>query len=181
MLEAFRTETDLKRREYYAVQLFEELESPLAAFLYTSEPTDADDLMQEVAVAIVTGLQKCTSTTPSMLRGWCFRIASNKLNTLLRKKIKDKQRREHLSTEALEEIPEDGSHCIDWRSRMDLDQILGMVDQKKKGCRRLIWGFHVLELDQKEMAKDLDLEIRALGQRISRCMDEARKIARRLK
>ena len=129
------------------------MEPRLAAFFYTSVPdADADDLMQEVAIVIVTKLQKCTSTSPSMLRGWCFTIASNKLNSLLRKKVLEKQRHEYLSSEAIEEIPEDGSRCIDWRSRMDLDQILTLVNQKKKGCRRLLWGFYVLELDQKEMA-----------------------------
>jgi RNA polymerase sigma factor (sigma-70 family) len=180
LLACIRSEKSEEKRTEYATLIYNAIEEPLARYVYSRiVSSSAEDILQEIALAIVKGLEKCRATTAKDFRIWYYRIARNKVADHLRKKMSDKL--ESMPSEFLEAIPQNAKSEADVETYLDLFYILALIEQLKPGCRKLIWDFHILEMEQKVMAEEYDIEVRAIGQRISRCFDAAVKLANRLK
>jgi RNA polymerase sigma-70 factor (ECF subfamily) len=171
------TAATLQERTNMADVIYFKIEPSLRLFIFAKvPPSEIDDIMQEILVAVFQNLDKFNGKTDKEFWKWCYQIARNKISDMYRKK--KSSRLEPLPVEELWPLVEEsaGWNPISPQDRLDLEHAMNLLSESKPECRFSLWEHYVVGLDFSEMAIELGLEYDAMRRRIERCLTLARKL-----
>lgn len=143
------------------------------AIRFLWHPHDAEDATQEILIRVITGLSSFKGE--SSFRTWVYRIASNTLLSLGKKRVEQQS----LTFDAFGEDLEKGLSYDSVLSDFDIDRSL-LLEEVKIGCtlamlmcldrdHRLAYVLgEIIELDHSEAAEVLDISRAAYRKRLSR-------------
>jgi len=136
-------------------------------------------VFQEVLKAVATSLNKFAGDTTAKFWAWSYRIARNKLGDHYRS-----QRIERMQPMPPEEILElveasQKAAPLSPADKHDLEYALNLLTNSKPECREYLWNHFVLGLDYGEIAEAQNLSYDNARMRITRCLDEAKKLVAR--
>lgn len=140
-----------------------------------------EEVLGNAIVAIMYGIDGVRGTTWEQFRRWCYRIAFNKINDALRSKYADRitpMEPEELAQFAVDELTEDPARM----DRLaDLNHLLGVLAESRFPCNRILVDRFILGLDPEEIAMAYNVSKDAARMKVLRCLEAARKIAKKLK
>lgn len=139
-----------------------------------------EDVSHDAVRAILAGLPNVRAKTKRKFRAFCFRVARNKIYDALRSKYGNKA--EPLDPIQLAKFIEagmDASHLTS-SAVADLEDLQRLLKSLKFACGRLLVEFFLMDLEQDEIAVMYDVSKDAVRMKIHRCLQEAKRIAKKL-
>ena len=151
----------------------------LRAYVIRRAPAaDADDVFQEVLIAIGQGLLSFSGQTDASLRAWCYRIASNKCADALRRRAAD--RSIQIDREALWQVIEASAadEPLSPGDRIDLKEAIDLLEAVKPSSSDFLWKRYVLGLDYQEIAAEYGISYDNARMRVNHCLELAQELMR---
>ena len=128
--------------------------------------------------AVATSLGKFSGDTLKGFWAFCYGIARNKLN--------DHYRKQHVESERMQPMPEqelwqlveasETTAPLSAADKHDLDYAMKLLAAAKPECRDYLWNHFVIGLDYAEIAEAENLSYDNARMRITRCLDEAKRL-----
>jgi RNA polymerase sigma factor (sigma-70 family) len=174
LVKTYRVTTGLAERLRLAEEIFRVIEPDLRFFVFSAvRPPAARDVLQEVLIAITTGMGKFKGDSNEQFWAWCYRIARNKVADHFRKQASD--RLQPLPPEELWQLVEASAQAspLSAADRIDLQYALDLLTQSKPECRDLLWQHFVFGLDYAEIAEERNISYDNARMKIGRCLDDA--------
>ena len=167
---------DLDWRLRLVEDIVTEVGPQLQAYIFRACPDAAEDISQETLNAVATGVRQFRGNSGQQFWGWCYRIASNKINSHLRKKMS--VRTESFSEDELWQVIDDSSHnsALAFGERLDLEYAMNLVKGAKPPCFDYLWNFYILGWDYKAIGEEYGLRPETARMRISRCLELAQSL-----
>lgn len=134
----------------------------------------ADDVLQDIMQAVITGLSKFNGNSNGEFWAWCHRIARNKINDHLRKKIRD--RAEPTPPEELVRLADTQDSSLSAADRLDLEAAMRMLTEAKPECHTLLWKYFVLGLDYDDIAAESEASYDSVRMKVGRCLELAQTL-----
>ena len=177
LVRTYRVTTGLVERLRLAEEIFRQVEPTLRLFVFSaiSAPA-ADDVLQNVLIAVATSLGKFMGDTPAAFWAWSYRITRSKLNDHYRHQATD--RMQPMPEKELRQLVEASAQAspISAADRHDLDYAMKLLTASKPECYEYLWKHFVFGLDYAEIAEDQKLSYDNVRMRIGRCLDEAKSL-----
>ena len=136
----------------------------------------AEDVHQEVLMAIALHLHEFQGNTETQLWQWCYRVARNKVADCLRKHgggttapVEVEEGRRALEAEAQHERILPGA-------RQDLEYALALLGAVKPPCVDLLWEYYILDLDYDDLAAWYGGTVDRIRMKIQRCLELAQTL-----
>lgn len=177
LVRTYRVTAGLAERLRLAEEIFQRIEPDLRLFVFSAiRPPAADDVLQNVLIAVATSLGKFTGDTPGEFWRWSYRISRNKLNDHYRRQAAD--RMQPMPEKELRELVEASAQSspISAADKHDLDYAMKLLTASKPECYEYLWRHFVLGVDYAEIAEAENLSYDNARMRITRCLDEAKQL-----
>jgi RNA polymerase sigma-70 factor (ECF subfamily) len=149
---------------------------------------DSEEICQEVFLSVIKNLN--TFQGESQFQTWLFRIAANKARDYREKRIAAKRGGGQSTISLQAENPETGlapdppDHLpMPDEQLMNAEQQLLVresLDQLSGPCREIIELRYFGDLSYEELSATLDLNLKTVSSRLSKCLDRLEEIARKL-
>lgn len=150
----------------------------LKAFVYRHcPPSEAEDISQEVFVAIVRNLHMVTARETRVLLGWCYGVARHIIANKYRKRM-DKATFT-VSPEELEKAVEASAieEPFQPEEQHELQLCLARLRRVKPPCYDYLTKHYFRGLDLGTLAREYGLTYNAMRMRINRCLELAKSLA----
>lgn len=134
----------------------------------------AEDVLQDIMQAIITSLPKFAGNSHGELWAWCHRIARNKINDHLRKKMRE--RAEPTPPEELVRLADTQDSALSAADRLDLEAALRMLIEAKPECHALLWNYFVLGLGYDDIATENEASYDSVRMKVGRCLELAQTL-----
>lgn len=177
LVRTYRVTSGLAERQRLGDKIFEIIEPELHRWIFGAiQDEAAEDVFQEAAKDIATGLSKFKGNSKGEIWAWCRSIARNKMNDHFRKK--GRNRLQPVEPEILWQLVEDDarSHPLSAADRLDLREAVKLLAAAKPGCDDYLWKYFVDDLDYDDIAAEENISDNAMRMRINRCLEEARAL-----
>jgi len=149
---------------------------------------DCEEICQEVFLSIIKNLN--TFHGESQFQTWLFRIAANKARDYREKRIAAKRGGGQTTVSLQNENPETGlapdppdSLPMPDEQLVNAEQlslVRESLDQLSGPCREIIELRYFGDLSYEELSATLDLNLKTVSSRLSKCLDRLEEIARKL-
>ena len=170
--------------------LFSRHYTPAAHFVFQLAPDftreDVEEICQEVFLSVVRNLG--TFKFQSQLQTWIFRIAANKARDFREKRGAAKRGSGAVPISLQAEDPETGLTLDPPSSAKGPDELLladergrmvaEAVHQLGDPCREIIQMRYFAELSYEEIGKALNLNLKTVSSRLSKCLDQLELLVR---
>jgi RNA polymerase sigma factor (sigma-70 family) len=176
-VKTYRLTPALDQRLRLAEEIFRVIETPLQRFIFVRLQYPArEDVFQETVKAVTEGLAKFKGDSDKEFEVWCFRIASNKVNDHLRKKVAD--RLQPMDPEELWQLAETSAQSspLSAEDRLDLEHAMKLLLEAKPECRDFLWQHFVIGLDYSELAEERQMSYDNVRMKIGRCLEHAQDL-----
>ncbi len=139
-----------------------------------------EDATSETLRGILKRLPSIRAGTKKDFRSFCFGVAHHKINDVLRSKYGNKAK--PLETAELAGFIEVGgnSPSLSPGTKDDLQLILGLLNASKFPCDQILSDHFLIGWEVEVLASGLGVSKDAMRMKIQRCLDEARRIAKKL-
>ena len=139
-----------------------------------------EEVTHEAIGAILAGLPKIRAKTKRKFRAFCFRVARNKISDALRSKYGNRAiALDPLEiAKALEAGVDDGDEGSTVYS--DVALLNAILAASKSTCREVLVDHFIADLEYEEIASLYGTSKDAIRMKISRCLIEAKRIAKKL-
>ncbi|MDD5141325.1 MAG: sigma-70 family RNA polymerase sigma factor [Verrucomicrobiales bacterium] len=149
---------------------------------------DADEICQEVFLSVIKSLNAFNGE--SQFQTWLFRIATNKARDFREKRIAAKRgggqtpislQAENPETGLLPDPPSNAPGPDEFL--MNAEQIGLMresLDQLDEPCREIVELRYFGDLSYEELSATLNLNVKTVSSRLSKCLDRLEEIARKI-
>jgi RNA polymerase sigma factor (sigma-70 family) len=177
LVKTYRFTEGMAERLSLAENIFTRIEPDLRTFVSGRIPYHAaQDVLQEVLKAVMTGMKNFAGSTEKEFWAWCYKIATFKLHDYYRRKASD--RIVPIPTEELLEMMESVSDETPMSSavRHDIEYVMKLLTAFKPECHDLLWRHYVIGLDYSEIAEERNLEYDNIRMRIVRCLEAAKAL-----
>jgi RNA polymerase sigma-70 factor (ECF subfamily) len=149
---------------------------------------DSEEICQEVFLSVIKNLDSFQGE--SQFQTWLFRIAANKARDFREKRIAAKRGGGQTTVSLQAENPETGltpdppdhSPAPD-ENLMNAEQlslVRASLDQLSGPCREIVELRYFGDLSYEELGATLDLNVKTVSSRLSKCLDRLEEIARRI-
>ena len=149
---------------------------------------DCEEICQEVFLSIIKNLN--TFQGESQFQTWLFRIAANKARDYREKRIAAKRGGGQPPVSLQAENPETGlapdppDHLpLPDEQLMSAEQLAlvrASLDQLSSPCREIIELRYFGDLSYEELSATLDLNLKTVSSRLSKCLDRLEEVARKM-
>jgi RNA polymerase sigma-70 factor (ECF subfamily) len=149
---------------------------------------DADEICQEVFLSVIKSLNAFNGE--SRFQTWLFRIATNKARDFREKRIAAKRGGGQTTISLQAENPETGLTPDPPSSAPGPDEFLmnaeqmGLVreslEQLDQPCRQIVELRYFGDLSYEELSATLNLNVKTVSSRLSKCLDRLEEIARKI-
>jgi RNA polymerase sigma-70 factor (ECF subfamily) len=149
---------------------------------------DAEEICQEVFLSVIKNLDSFEGE--SQFQTWLFRIATNKARDFREKRIAAKRGGGQTVVSLQAENPETGltpdppDHLpAPDENLMNAEQmafVRAALDQLGEPCREIVELRYFGDLSYEELAATLDLNVKTVSSRLSKCLDRLEEIARKI-
>ena len=149
---------------------------------------DADEICQEVFLSVIKSLNAFNGE--SQFQTWLFRIATNKARDFREKRIAAKRGGGKTPVSLQAENPETGLTPDPPSSAPGPDEFLmnaeqmGLVreslEQLDQPCRQIVELRYFGDLSYEELSATLNLNVKTVSSRLSKCLDRLEEIARKI-
>ncbi|MEJ0088801.1 MAG: RNA polymerase sigma factor [Limisphaerales bacterium] len=149
---------------------------------------DAEEICQEVFLSVIKNLDSFQGE--SQFQTWLFRIAANKARDYREKRIAAKRGGGQTTVSLQAENPETGltpdppDHLpAPDEGLMNAEQLAlvrASLDQLSGPCREIIELRYFGDLSYEELSATLDLNVKTVSSRLSKCLDRLEEIARKI-
>lgn len=149
---------------------------------------DTDEICQEVFLSVIKNLESFNGE--SRFQTWVFRIAANKARDYRERRSAAKRGGGHAPLSLQAEDPETGAVLDPPASRPGPDEILMSAEQFAviresldllgDPCREIVELRYFGDLSYEELSGALNLNVKTVSSRLSKCLDRLEQIARRL-
>jgi RNA polymerase sigma factor (sigma-70 family) len=177
LVKTYRFTAGMAERLSLAEKIFARIEPDLRFFVSGRVPYHvAQDVLQEVLKAVMTGMGKFDGSSEKEFWAWCYRIATNKLHDHYRSKASD--RILPVPSEELLQLMEFSAvdSPITPDIRHDLEYVMKLLTAFKPDCHDLLWRHFVVGLDYSEIADERELEYDNVRMKIVRCLEAAKSL-----
>ena len=167
----------LDERMEIGAEIHREVALSLGGFIYPQcQNGDAEDLQQEVVIAIFRSLARFEGNLDAQFWGFCYRIARNKISDYWRRKGSKPELT--LDPEDLmrvaEALQEDASLGQEEQDRYE--EIILLLQKTKPQCYELLWQCFVQGIDYSELAVVYAADYDTVSMRVWRCLKIARTL-----
>ena len=151
-------------------------------------PEDAEEICQEAFLSVIKNLDSFAGE--SRLQTWIFRIAANKARDFREKRNTAKRGGGQTTVSLQAEHPETGQtpdppanqpgpdeHLMSAESAVLIQTSL---DRLGEPCREIIELRYFGDLSYEELSATLDLNVKTVSSRLSKCLDRLEEIARKI-
>lgn len=173
-------------------ELFDAHYAATGRFIFQLAPEftleDADEICQEVFLSVIKNLN--TFHGESQFQTWLFRIATNKARDFREKRIAAKRGGGQTLISLQAEHPETGLTPDPPSSAPGPDELLmnaeqlGLIReslaQLEEPCRQIVELRYFGDLSYKELSATLNLNVKTVSSRLSKCLDRMEEIARKI-
>lgn len=166
-------------RERLAEAIFTEIEPILRRYVERKiRPEFADDVLQEVLIAIVKSLPKFTGLTTDDFLSWCRGIARHKIHDQYQANAKASERFQALPPEEIVELIglSVAATPLATGERLDLDYAMKLLAESKPECVEQLWKHFVEGFDYGEIAEELNVKYDAARMQVGRCLETVREL-----
>src|ERR1017187_2307578 len=149
---------------------------------------DAEEICQEVFLSVIKNLHAFNGE--SQFQTWLFRIAANKARDFREKRVAAKRGGAQTTISLQAENPETGltpdppDHLPAPDETLMNGEQLALVraslDQLSGPCREIVELRYFGDLSYEELSATLDLTVKTVSSRLSKCLDRLEEIARKL-
>lgn len=149
---------------------------------------DADEICQEVFLAVIKSLNAFNGE--SQFQTWLFRIATNKARDFREKRIAAKRGGGQTTISLQAEHPETGLTPDPPSSTPGPDEFLmnaeqlslvrESLEQLGEPCREIVELRYFGDLSYEELSATLNLNVKTVSSRLSKCLDRLEEIARKI-
>ena len=149
---------------------------------------DSEEICQEAFLSVIKNLDSFHGE--SQFQTWLFRIAANKARDFREKRLAAKRGGGQTTISLQAENPETGQtpdppdHLPSPDEMMMSAEQLGLVraalDQLSGPCREVIELRYFGDLSYEELSATLDLNVKTVSSRLSKCLDQLESIARKI-
>jgi len=149
---------------------------------------DAEEICQEVFLSVIRNLDSFQGE--SQFQTWLFRIAANKARDFREKRIAAKRGGGQTVISLQAENPETGltpdppDHLPSPDETLMNGEQLALVraalDQLSGPCREIVELRYFGDLSYEELSSTLDLNVKTVSSRLSKCLDRLEEIARKI-
>jgi RNA polymerase sigma-70 factor, ECF subfamily len=149
---------------------------------------DSEEICQEAFLSVIKNLDSFQGE--SQFQTWLFRIAANKARDFREKRLAAKRGGGQTTVSLQAENPETGQtpdppdHLPSPDEMMMSAEQLGLVraalDQLSGPCREVIELRYFGDLSYEELSATLDLNVKTVSSRLSKCLDQLEAIARKI-
>ena len=173
-------------------KLFDAHYAAAGRFIFQLSPDftheDADEICQEVFLSVIKSLNAFNGE--SQFQTWLFRIATNKARDFREKRIAAKRGGGQTTISLQAEHPETGLTPDPPSSAPGPDEFLmnaeqmGLVrkslEQLGEPCRQIVELRYFGDLSYEELGTTLNLNVKTVSSRLSKCLDRLEEIARKI-
>ncbi|MEI9863388.1 MAG: RNA polymerase sigma factor [Limisphaerales bacterium] len=149
---------------------------------------DAEEICQETFLSVIKNLNSFHGE--SQFQTWLFRIAANKARDFREKRIAAKRGGGQTTISLQAENPETGltpdppssapGPDDNLMEAEQLAQVQAALDQLSEPCREIIELRYFGDLSYEELSATLDLNVKTVSSRLSKCLDRLEEIARKI-
>jgi RNA polymerase sigma-70 factor (ECF subfamily) len=149
---------------------------------------DADEICQEVFLSVIKNLDSFHGE--SRFQTWVFRIAANRARDFRERRNADKRGGGQTLISLQAENPENGLSLdppatlpLPDEVLMNMEQVTMIrdaLDQMGEPCREIIELRYFGDLSYEELSATLNLNIKTVSSRLSKCLDRLEEIARKI-
>ena len=140
-------------------------------------PSDLDDLLQEVTIAIVNGLENFNGASEREFHGWWHRIASNKAADVHRGRGRNPAI-PNVDDSWVELIEASGKRMpMNPGEQLVLKELVAWLKSLDPENFTLVWMSRVEEMTYGEIGDTLGVSENAVRMRVTRCLDKWRSQA----
>jgi len=149
---------------------------------------DSEEICQEVFLSVIKNLDSFVGE--SQFQTWLFRIAANKARDYREKRLAAKRGGAQTTVSLQAENPETGltpdppDHLpAPDESLMNGEQLAlvrASLDQLSGPCREIVELRYFGDLSYEELSATLDLNVKTVSSRLSKCLDRLEEIARKI-
>ena len=149
---------------------------------------DSEEICQEAFLSVIKNLDSFHGE--SQFQTWLFRIAANKARDFREKRLAAKRGGGQTTVSLQAENPETGQtpdppdHLPSPDEMMMSAEQLGLVraalDQLSGPCREVIELRYFGDLSYEELSATLDLNVKTVSSRLSKCLDQLEAVARKI-
>jgi RNA polymerase sigma-70 factor (ECF subfamily) len=149
---------------------------------------DSEEICQEVFLSVIKNLDSFAGE--SQFQTWLFRIAANKARDYREKRLAAKRGGAHTTLSLQAENPETGltpdppDHLPAPDETLMNGEQLALVraslDQLSGPCREIVELRYFGDLSYEELSATLDLNVKTVSSRLSKCLDRLEEIARKI-
>jgi RNA polymerase sigma-70 factor, ECF subfamily len=173
-------------------ELFDAHYAAAGRFIFQLSPDfsreDADEICQEVFLSVIKSLNAFNGE--SRFQTWLFRIATNKARDFREKRIAVKRGGGRTTVSLQAENPETGLTPDPPASAPGPDEFLMNAEQVAlvrdslellgEPCREIVELRYFGDLSYEELGATLDMNVKTVSSRLSKCLDRLEKIARQI-
>ena len=136
----------------------------------------ADDVRQQVFIAIARGMDGFRGDSEREFWGWCYQIARNTVSKHFRDG--DPGRFVPLDPDEIARLLDASAQGYPYETdeKSKLDEALALLKKSKPKCFDLIWGHYIVGLGYKEIAAADGLNYDTVRMRVERCLDDVRAL-----
>ena len=177
LIRAFRDATELHERVRFAEEIVVIVGPMLRTFVAGDCPEAAvEDVLQEILTAIATGIVRFGGSSARQFWGWCYRIAANKVNDHLRRKIS--RPTVSLDVEDIRRAVEAAAaeSPITPGNRLDLEWAMKLLGRAKPPCVGYLTLHYIEGLGYREIALIHNSKADAIRMQIQRCLSLAQQL-----
>jgi RNA polymerase sigma-70 factor, ECF subfamily len=149
---------------------------------------DSEEICQEAFLSVIKNLDSFHGE--SQFQTWLFRIAANKARDFREKRLAAKRGGGQTTISLSAENPETGqtSDPPDYLPAPDEDlmnaeqqaSVRAALDQLSGPCREIVELRYFGDLSYEELSTTLDLNVKTVSSRLSKCLDRLEEIARKI-
>ena len=173
----YRLNHTLADRNKYTEAIFRIVEPKLSMFVFKAihTPSSAEDVLQEILKAIIVSLPDFSKDTDGEFRGWCYRIARNKINDHYRAQAKEAKHLQRMPDEELWELAA-APAPLSPGDRLDLEFAMKLLKSTKPECYDYLAKVYILDWEPLDIAEQEDLKLDTARRRIERCVELAQSL-----
>jgi DNA-directed RNA polymerase specialized sigma24 family protein len=177
LVSAYRQSDVEDDRVRIAEEIFRVIEPKLSLYVFCRvRPSSAEDVLQEVLIAITRSLKNFAGTTDQAFLKWCFSIAGNKTKDQYDKQTRD--RFQALPPDELLELADSTGEAAPMSAgvRPDLEYAMNLLKSSKPECYDYLSKIYILEWDPADIAEQENLKYDTARRRIERCLELAQRL-----
>jgi RNA polymerase sigma factor (sigma-70 family) len=161
----------------YVEELVTEVRPPLSGYVKRrAREAAADDILQEVLVAITRGVRGFKGNTVGSVWSWCYQIARNKLADGARNEARNAT--DHYQVEEISRAIQaaESSRALNPRELLEMKETLAMLGRLNPKDQELLWQHYGMQQRFVDIADDMGMKADAVRMAVKRARIQAEKL-----